>query len=187
MESPKKIKTDPPLTSKLEDIRAWTHLLEEHRPALERLVHSKLGSESSVAADDILQEVALAAHATPRSRVPEAKVGAWLRQVAVNKINTHWRGHNRRQRLNDKIIAFDQQAAPETPAEWLLKIEDRSQIRDALSKLSKEDRFILEQKYIGNRKYREIASKLNFTEKTIEYRLGRARESLRKLLKMSKT
>lgn len=166
----------------------WTGLLKKHNAGLRQMIAAKLGDETSVAIEDVMQEVHLAAHATPIENLEKSKIGAWLRQVAMHKIQDHWRAVERRRRLKQGISAESNAtsphspASPATPAEWVLKIEQQEQIQQCLRQLPTEDRQLLEQKYLHEQPYDDIARNAGLSLKAVEYRLTRARNAMRKLL-----
>ncbi len=161
----------------------WGALLESHRGWLATVVRSRLHEMSAI--DDVLQEISIAVlKQTNRPRVVD-EVPPWLYRIAVRKVINYQRQMGRRRRLLDGYT--HQQPATEnakdpTPGEWLLKQEQADEVQSALRYLDPGDRQILMLKYAENWGYRDIAKCLGITEKTVEYRLLRARQTLRTIL-----
>ncbi len=64
------------------------------------------------------------------------------------------------------------------PLSWILNEESCRLLKQALERLPQECREMLMLKYTENWSYRQLAVHLGVTEKTIEYRLLRARKLL---------
>ena len=158
--------------------------LDEHRPSLRKLVASKLNGQGEAAIDDVLQEVAIATQGLGSRTVEASRVGAWLRQVATHKVQDYWRGMGRRRRLHSELAeGMELGSEPmDSPYEWVVRLERGRSVVEALRGLSKEDRIILEQKYLHGRSYVDIAGTLGITLKALEYRLTRARQAMRQSL-----
>jgi len=144
----------------------------------------RLSGEGDEAVDDILQEVAVTAHRSGHLLSGIQQSGAWLRRVALRKVQDYWRRIGRRRRLH-----ADLSAAPESlmeslpsPSEWVMACESRSHLDAALKRLPRTDRELLEQKYLHGRSYDEIAATLGITVKALEYRLSCARQAMRQIL-----
>lgn len=158
----------------------WAHALESHRRWLSTVVHSRLADHQ--AAEDVLQEVALAA-ITQRSKPEDpSKIAPWLYRIALRKVINHHRSTGRRRRLIENAISAGR-GSEETkelgPGEWLLKLESDSAVAQAMSLLSSQDRQILLLKYTEGWGYQDLAEHLGITVKTVEYRLLKARRALR--------
>ena len=165
----------------------WEAALEQHRPWLRKVLRCRIGDKHEV--NDLLQEIALAVVRQtnrPKSILPTDpnKVAPWLYRLAIRQsINFH-------RRTNKKSAAkpvsdLDAYDVRSDPLEWMMAEEDRDAMRDSLERLRPQDREILTLKYTQNWSYRKMAAHLGVKERTIEYRLLKARENLRSLL-MSK-
>ena len=167
---------------------AWQASLETHQDSLRTFIASKLNGQGESFIDDVLQEVALAANAVQINSLDPSRIGAWLRQVAAHKVQDHWRKVGRQQRLHVKLERNNNGATSSgvSPYEWVVNLEQRDLVITALKSLPKEDRDILEQKYLHDRTYGQIATDLGISLKTLEYRLTRARQALRKILESAK-
>jgi RNA polymerase sigma-70 factor (ECF subfamily) len=158
----------------------WAKALETHRSWLETVIRARLADRQ--AAEDVLQEVALAAIAQTSRPTDPTKVAPWLYRIALRKVINHHRAVGRRRRLIDGAIAAgrarDQSAEP-GPGEWLIKSESLTNVADKLKSLTPQDRQILMLKYTEGWGYQELAEHLGISIKTVEYRLLKARKSLR--------
>ncbi len=158
----------------------WSAMLEEHRGWLGTVVRSRLRDPAAV--DDVLQEVSLAV--LKQSNRPERadKVAPWLYRIAVRKVISYQRHLGRRRKLLEGFVDERGESAgleKTAPGEWLLKKEQANQVTRAMEYLDAGDRQILMLKYTEGWGYRELAEHLGTTIKTVEYRLLRARQSLR--------
>ena len=162
----------------------WEAALEQHRPWLRKVLRCRVGDRHEV--DDLLQEIALAVfRQSNRNQAvlptdPE-KVAPWLYRLAVRQsINFH-RKTNRKSAAKP-MADVDSTDFDSEPLDWLLAEERRGAMREALDHLRSQDREILMLKYTENWSYRQLAERLGVKERTIEYRLLKARQNLRNQL-----
>lgn len=162
----------------------WPSALVEHRQWLWTVVLARLGDAS--AAEEVLQQVALAAaeHAG-RIRDP-AKLAPWLYRVAVTQSLLHRRQMGRGRKLLNRYQAHqpptEQDNSQPDPLDWLLAQEQQQLVQQAMGRLAGRDREILLLKYTQDWTYRELAQHLGISEAAIEGRLHRARKRLRNAL-----
>lgn len=158
----------------------WGKAIDRHRRWLSTVIHSRLADHQ--AAEDVLQEVALAA-ITQRSRPEDpAKIAPWLYRIALRKVINHHRSNGRRKKL--LVGAADAGKGSELsdspcPGEWMMKLESDKVVANAIQKLSSPDRQILLLKYTEGWGYQDLADHLGISIKTVEYRLLKARKALR--------
>lgn len=158
----------------------WAHALETNRRWLATVVHARLADRQ--AAEDVLQEVALAAIRQSSKPTDPAKVAPWLYRIALRKVINHHRSTGRRRKLIDGAIATGHavdQAQELGPGEWLMQVESRQKVAEMMNRLEPQDRQILMLKYTEGWGYQELAEHLGITIKTVEYRLLKARRALR--------
>jgi RNA polymerase sigma-70 factor (ECF subfamily) len=157
-------------------------LFLQHEGWLRTVVRSRLQEADAV--EDVMQNIALAI-VRQRSLLADVnRIGAWLYQIAIRQVLMYRRTTGRRRKLHDRL----QRQSPEItdiaePLQVLLHEETREKVRQALLQLSELDRQVLMLKYSEGWTYREIADHLGVQEDTIEYRLMRARKSLRQHLR----
>lgn len=142
------------------------------------MIASKLGAEDSHAVDDVWQELFMAVE----KNVGESSIrepNAWVRQVINHKVADYLRGKQRSERLKGHVAEAMEQPVSKVPFDWVLELEDRQQVRDALMRCASENRVVLKLKYFSEASVNEIAQALKITSKAAEYRLHRAREEFR--------
>ncbi len=174
-----------PITASVQPNAEWMLSYEEQKPSLRDLVKSRLRGRGEHAVDDVLQEVAIAVqNAEGLAEIGEKGFAAWLRRVAIYKVNDHWRGAARREGLQSRYqdSASNEREMVGSPFEWVARIERSDLVTRELAALSEKDRRLLEMKYLQGLSYRDIAQTEGTTEKSIEYRLTQARKILRKKL-----
>lgn len=158
----------------------WGVLLAEHRGWLGTVIRSRLRDATAV--DDVLQEVSLAVIKQANRPEQVEKVAPWLYRIAVRKVINYQRHLGRRRKLIDGFVEEQGEAAgleKAEPGDWILKKEQAKLVSNAMELLDAGDRQILMLKYTEGWGYRELAEHLGTTIKTVEYRLLRARQSLR--------
>ncbi len=161
----------------------WAQALEMNRRWLSTVVHARLSDHQ--AAEDVLQEIALATVCQATKPTDPAKVAPWLYRVALRKVINHHRSTGRRRKLVDGVIAAGRasdQSSGMGPGEWLMQAEKQKSVAEAIKQLDPQDRLILMLKYTEGWGYQELSEHLGITIKTVEYRLLKARNSLRAIL-----
>ena len=178
MDGPKKSNTGP-IKASID----WAQALEINRRWLATVVHARLADHQ--AAEDVLQEVALAAIRQTSKPTDPTKVAPWLYRIALRKVINHHRSTGRRRKLIDGAIAAGRAtelAREPAPGEWLMQMESRNNVSKVMKQLEPQDRQILMLKYTEGWGYRELSEHLGITLKTVEYRLLKARRALRAYL-----
>ena len=155
-------------------------VLVDNRHWLWLVVYSRLGDAAQ--AEDVMQEVAVAAVRTEIS-FPEPECGKhWLYRVAIRQVMLFRRNQARDRR---KMQNFQREVpAVDSPScvQWICAGETEGQVREALGRLKPSDQEILAMKYGEDFSCREIAQVMGVTETTIQSRLLRARKRMRQLL-----
>lgn len=158
----------------------WAKALDSHRRWLETVISSRLSDRQ--AAEDVLQEVALAAISQRSRPVDPEKVAPWLYRIALRKVINHHRVTGRRRRLMEGVMTKgpspDEMVAP-AAGEWLMKEENDRAVQRAMEQLRPQDRQLLLLKYTEGWGYQDISEHLGISIKTVEYRLLKARKALR--------
>ncbi|MFN6208053.1 MAG: RNA polymerase sigma factor [Planctomycetota bacterium] len=158
----------------------WTEELERTRTWMLKVLRSRVGDAH--AADDLLQEVAVAVLRQSSRPTNPGKVAPWLYRLTVRQaINFHRR--TKRRQWQPLLAEQEPTADRETsPLEWIVASEQKADVQRALAKLKPRDREILLLKYTENWTYEELARHTGAKVKTIEYRLLKARQRLRRLI-----
>jgi RNA polymerase sigma factor (sigma-70 family) len=93
--------------------------------------------------------------------------------------------HRRTKRRQWQPLLAEQEPTADretSPLEWIVASEQKADVQRALAKLKPRDREILLLKYTENWTYEELARHTGAKVKTIEYRLLKARQRLRRLI-----
>ncbi|MCA9060088.1 MAG: sigma-70 family RNA polymerase sigma factor [Planctomycetaceae bacterium] len=163
------------------DPMAVRHLSECYLPSVWRYVYVRVSGDQHLA-EDIVSETVLA---LIRATAVEAAIenpGAWLRSVAARKINDHFRAVARVRHLIDQVARMTPESDAATPVEQQEREEQRAAVRAAMDELGDPHRQVLEWKYIDKVSVRDIAVRLDTTEKAAESLLFRARREFRERL-----
>lgn len=179
LEQPRERTTPPP-----KDLGA---AYDRHATGMYRFILVRVGHDQHLAAD-LMQQLWVALATTGRN-VPENEIEFWLRGVARNMINTHWRRVSNRPAhvpVPDESIASDladrMTSAPLGP-EYAHKREVRDQLILAITELSSSDQELIYAHYIEGVQQVDLVERLGISARAIEGRLYRARQALRDRLK----
>lgn len=159
----------------------WNAELDRNRPWMLKILRSRVGDPH--AAEDCLQNIAVAIWSHDcRPERPE-KVAPWLYRLTVRAAINFHRHRGRRPSVplvdGERVVVRDQAE----PLEWLLEQEREQQVWRALDRLAPRDREIVMLKYTQGWTYEQLAAHVGVKPKTIEYRLMRARERLRRWMR----
>jgi RNA polymerase sigma factor (sigma-70 family) len=158
----------------------WSKALQEHRRWLATVIQSRLSDRQ--AAEDVLQEVVLAAIVQSSRPTDPSKIAPWLYRIALRKVINHHRSTGRRRRLIERAVALGQlqkESVTKIPGEWMMQSEQAITVSQAMESLEPQDRQILLLKYTEDWGYQELSEHLGISIKTVEYRLLKARRALR--------
>ena len=156
----------------------WNAAFEQHSPWLRKVLACRVGDRHQV--EDLLQEIAVAVFGkSPKPTNPNS-VAPWLYRLAVRQSINYHRQANRKSAA--KVVADLEPEQNSDPLLWLMAKEKDEVLKTALEKLRPQEHEILTLKYTENWSYRKLAEHLGVKEKTVEYRLLKARTKLRRLL-----
>jgi RNA polymerase sigma-70 factor (ECF subfamily) len=138
---------------------------------------------NSEEARDVVQETFILAYQALPKYVPQGYFHAWLHKIATNQCL-------RRLRSRKKMVAWEDVDPLMTdpnqgPEDSLLSDEKRQVIREAMKRLPDDYRVVVALRYDSGLSYNEIAEALGVPITTIETRLFRAKEKLRRMLEPS--
>lgn len=154
-------------------------LVETHRARVARLACRLLAWPQDV--DDVVQEVFLAAwKGLPRFR-GQAELGTWLTRITVNKC----RSHRRKEMLRLRWLwrRGHEEAASSDPADRVtLDRETQAEVRRGVRRLPARYCEVVVLRYLEEMSVERIGQVLGLTRNTVEVRLHRARERLRREL-----
>lgn len=154
------------------DIEAFEVLLNENRGAVERFVKFRIGTAAD--ADDVLQEVYLAAYQKFPQLKQKSAFRPWLFSIAKNKCNDYFRAKARQYDIPIEELA-------ETAL-----IDNRygvsavSAVQDTLERLGSQEKQILYLYYWKELPQAEIAKLLHIPVGTVKSRLHTAKHSFQK-------
>ncbi len=155
-----------------------------HQGWLRTVLLSRLGNREE--ADEVLQEIALAAANQSAKCQPVERVGPWLYRVALRQVLLLKRRQGRKRRLLSNVVnrttVTDECPKTCSPLDWMLSEERDKQVRKIVSELGERDRQLLLLKYVEGLSYDEISVKLGVTPSSVQSRLHRARKLLREQL-----
>ena len=143
------------------------------------------GSEG---ADDVMQDVAMAAVRNWDTLRTTAAAKPWLYRLTVRAALMHRRTLGRaRRRINEAAETHRARygahgASVGDPLDALLNTERCAYLREAMKKLPAKDVEMLLLKHVDDRSYQEIAACMGVTPGVVQMRLFRARQKLREML-----
>ena len=162
----------------------WSQAYSQHEHWLRAVVIARVRDRH--AADEVLQEVMLAAVRLPPGGISADKVAPWLYRVAVRQALLYRRRMGRQRKLMDRFVQRNAVTGEDVrepdPLEWLLAGERHRLVRGALGRLAPRDAEILLLKYSENWDYHQVAARLGISHSAVETRLHRARQRLREQL-----
>jgi RNA polymerase sigma factor (sigma-70 family) len=131
-------------------------------------------------AEEVLQDVMLAAWKNATQFRGDSSVRTWLLVIARNRaMNTHRRRKLLLVTLDDAFGAFGQDTGP---LEKLEKKDTQAKVRDALNQLPAPQREVLVLVFYHQLTGPEVAQVLGINEGTVKSRLHRAKEALKHVL-----
>lgn len=129
------------------------------------------------ASEDVAQEVFLAVWTGLGKLRNPASFLPWLRQLTRNQANLWIRNHAR-ERNDDDALASLVDARP-TPADAVLREEERRVIAGVIAELPEESREVVILYYREGSSARHVADLLGISEDAVKQRLSRARAKIR--------
>ena len=140
---------------------------------------------NQAAAEDLVQEVFLAALSSLDKFRGDSRLYTWLRSIAFHKINDFYRRQGRepspqKSSPDWNAITLEQAAGDERPAHSAMESEEtRLQVHQALVDLPQDYREVLVLKYLEDMPVLEISQIMGRSPKSVEGLLTRARKALR--------
>lgn len=161
------------------DERAFGELFRLYAPVLVRFFmrHGKRLSD----AQDLAQDTFLQLHRARADFRAGEPVRPWLFTIARNRCHDHGR---RLRRRPEAFCEMDDYEAPQAAHEnqALIAAERREALHDALAKLSKPERSLLDEHWFGERAFAEIAARDGVLSSTVRVRAYRACQRLREMI-----
>ncbi len=148
-----------------------------------------LGNQTE--AEDVSQEVFLKAYERYDELKDSPTVGGWLKTVTRNLCLNHlsryrarWRFFSEMRAENDDDESTPEWAAPDTHEQQVATGDHRQLLEAVLQKLPSAQRVPLVLYHFEDMSYEEIAAKLRVSLSKVKTDIHRAREALRKKLKL---
>jgi RNA polymerase sigma-70 factor (ECF subfamily) len=161
---------------------AFKAVVERFHARVQRLAYRLLGW-SAADAEDVVQEVFLAALRGAGKFRGQSSLGTWLTTITLNQCRTHRRGLLARLRL---MTRFSSTAVPRTeapPADVPAADADAfAHEQSALRHLSPREREVIVLHYLEQQPVDQIATLLGLSRGAVDIRLHRARKRLREVL-----
>lgn len=159
---------------------AFEAVVARYHDPVHRLAYRLLGWAGD--ADDVVQEVFLAALKNAARFRGDADLGTWLTTITLNKCRSHRRGLFARLRLVARLGASG--GKPESPPADVPAADADAfeSVRAALNQLSPREREVIVLHYLEQTPVDQMAAMLGAKRGAIEVRLHRARAKLRALL-----
>jgi len=161
------------------DDTAFDELMRRYKHPIINFVYRMLGNADD--ADDIAQEVFFRAYQNLETYRPEMKFSPWLFALARHAAIDHLRW--RKRHPTESIESTVEFAAPASTTDEVAARELDEAIASALYKLPEDQRTAIVLAEYHNLSYAEIAGVMHCSEKSVESRLYRAKQSLRVLLR----
>jgi RNA polymerase sigma-70 factor (ECF subfamily) len=161
------------------DEAAFGQLINRHADGLYRMACSLMGSPSD--AEDVLQETFLGAFNRLSAFEGRSTVKTWLVRILLNHASKFRR--SRKVRRTDPLpeqigpASGDEHYAASSPA---AAVETRIDVAQMLQTLSPEHREVIVLRELQQMSYDEIAEALRIPRGTVESRLHRARQELKR-------
>ncbi|OQA00065.1 MAG: ECF RNA polymerase sigma factor SigW [Planctomycetes bacterium ADurb.Bin412] len=161
------------------DLSVFDHIVERHQQRVAKLAWRLLGWTDE--AEDVVQDVFLAAYKKLADFRGQASLGSWLTAITINKCRT-WR---RKRLLRWKIHSaaqLDNHTCTDENHERTFDQETCNQLRRTIQILPAKLREVVILRYLEEMPIAEMTAVLNVTENTVHVRLNRARTRLREHL-----
>ncbi|GLX71354.1 RNA polymerase sigma factor [Paenibacillus glycanilyticus] len=161
---------------------AFQTFVDEYGPYIYRTVYAVLRSPHD--AEDVTQEALLQIYRSlPEFRMDGFKT--WITRIAVNKAIDWKRSRMRKpEELVDNLVGFEAEgvlAARGQPVEAaVIDQEEKRQVREQVDQLPDNYREVVTAYYMENKSYEEIAAQTGLEKKSVESRLYRARNWIKR-------
>jgi RNA polymerase sigma-70 factor (ECF subfamily) len=109
----------------------------------------------------------------------KASFSTWIFTIARNTVIDYYRVHGRRQTVSLEKAEIDVSSPELPPDEAMEKQEEREQLRECLSRLSREEQELISLKFGSGLNNRQIAEVTSLSESNVGTKLYRAVRKLR--------
>lgn len=161
------------------DAEAFKQVVALYQSRVIRLAGRLLGWQGG--AEDIVQDVFLAAWTKAHTYRGDAPLWNWLTIITVNRCRTLLRRKAMLSRLTAGLMGRSEEFSPASDANSLVE-ESNQRVRAAMASLPSRDREVVVLLYLEHRRPAEIATLLEISVNAVNVRLHRARQKLKVLL-----
>jgi len=158
------------------DQGAFEQIIAEHAPWITALAQRLLGWSDG--AEDVTQEVFLAAYRKLASFRGQATLRTWLTTVTINQCRRHQSKRLAYLRLRHQTAQHKTQPQPDEPDTQQRRREQDTAVRQAVATLPPRYREVLVLHYLQGLEVAQVAQVLGINRKTVYVRLSRARKRL---------
>jgi RNA polymerase sigma-70 factor (ECF subfamily) len=174
------------------DRESFAQLMRLHEKQIYNFTYRMLGSEGE--AEDLTQDIFIAAFRGIRSFRGEAKFSTWLYRIALNQARNRIKYLSRRnffvrqrRRADYGVNTASEsiEALPDgapTPEQWTMTRDLAAQVQECLNHIPLAARQILVLRDIQGFSYDELSEMLSLKPGTVKSRLHRARAAMRECL-----
>lgn len=165
---------------------AFGQLIERHKDRVYRVVYRMVAHEQD--AQDLSQDVFLRAYRSIHTFRGDARFTTWLHRLTVNLTLDWLRARGRRpiqvpiESDNEDTYAVPVPSQDPTPEEHVIREQRRQELLAAVAALSPDYRDVVMMHHFKGLSYQSIAERLGCPVRTVETRLYRARQQLKKFL-----
>ena len=157
------------------DAESFGILVRLYEESMLRVAFRLLGQHSD--AEDVRQAVLVRIWEDPRKVPSASRLSAWIYRCVINESISRLRRRKSEQRRNERHAEVLSKSSDEpSPNEF-------EQLRQAMSKLTTEQRALLALKFDEQMTIREIGETMDIPHTTAQSRINKAVNELRKLLK----
>jgi RNA polymerase sigma-70 factor (ECF subfamily) len=174
------------------DRESFAQLMRLHEKQIYNFTYRMLGSVGE--AEDLTQDIFIAAFRGIRSFRGEAKFSTWLYRIALNQARNRIKYLSRRKFFARQTTRADYggNTAPEspegladsapTPEQWTMTKDLAAQVQECLNQIPPQARQILILRDVQGFSYEELSDMLSVKPGTVKSRLHRARAAMRECL-----
>ncbi len=156
------------------DPHAFDDLVAAYQQPISRLVHRLLAWPHD--ADDVAQEVFLAAFKQIHRFRRQSNIRTWLTAIAIKRCRTHQKKYWVRWRWLRRLMPTENNNAPDQSA---IQHETAARVRQAVQQLLPNDREVIVLYYLEQMSVSQMAQLLHASPNAIDVRLHRARQRLK--------
>lgn len=160
------------------DIKSFGELVEKYRQNVHAFCYHRVGDFQD--AQDLVQEIFLKVYLSLNQLRDPGKFSAWLYRIAINGCNL-WLRKRSQKTLSLKDPDKLQDTSPSIYEDYH-KRELEIKIKEALSRLSENNRLVITLHYLAGRSYNEMAEFLNLPLSTVKSRVHEGKKQLKKEL-----